>query len=262
MENDNIINETPFEERQPDSLENTDVTTPQQPEIQQPETQQPETCATAQPRHCHSGLAILNVLMLAALIVLYILFFTSKGNSKHNPNATAPIVAEGQLKIAYVNTDTLMAKYQYAIDLNKELQAYQKQQEANYKQQITQYQNDYQKYLKDGPDMTLSQQRAKEEELKNRMQKLQSLEGELAMKIQEKTLKESEAMTRAVYAFIREYNKDNQQFDLILAKSFSSSPILYGNEGMDITNEIVEGLNKEYKSLKEKPVASKEKEEK
>ena len=155
-----------------------------------------------------------------------------------------------------------MAKYQYAIDLNKELQAYQKQQENNYKQQITQYQNDYQKYLKDGPDMTLSQQRAKEEELKNRMQKLQSLEGELAMKIQEKTLKESEAMTRAVYAFIREYNKDNQQFDLILAKSFSSSPILYGNEGMDITNEIVEGLNKEYKSLKEKPVASKEKEEK
>lgn len=224
------------------------------PEVQNSTSNEDATGAcsmTPKAKRCHGWMGLINVLMLIGLIVLYILFFTSKGDTKHNPNATAPITGDGQLKIAYVNTDTLMAKYQYAIDLNNQLKAYQQQQENSYKQQMTQFQNDYQKYLKEGPDMTLSQQRAKEEELQKRMQRLQSLEGELALKIQEKTLKESETMTRAVYAFIREYNKDNQQFDLILAKSFSSSPILYGNEGMDITNEIVEGLNKEYTGLKD-----------
>ena len=63
-------------------------------------------------------------------------------------------------------------------------------------------------------------------------------------------MQESEKMTKAVYAFIREYNAANQQFDLILSRSFSSSPILYGNEGMDITDEIVKGLNEEYAKIK------------
>ena len=117
---------------------------------------------------------------------------------------------------------------------------------------MTQFQNDYQKYLKEGPNMTLAQQQAKEKELQARAEKLQGLEGELAMQVQQRTLEESEKMTRAVYAFIREYNAANQQFDLILAKSFSSSPVLYGNEGMDITREIVEGLNEEYRKVKGK----------
>ena len=77
-----------------------------------------------------------------------------------------------------------------------------------------------------------------------------NLEGEYSQQIAEKTMQESEKMTNAVYNFIREYNAQNQQFDIILSKSFSNSPILYGNEGMDITDEIVKGLNEEYAKVK------------
>lgn len=202
--------------------------------------------------NCQKCINILVCVLLAAVVALFILFFTSNKGSKVNPNATPAIAAEGGLKIAYVDTDTLMAKYQYALDLNEELVEFRNQQEASYKRQMTQFQNDYNKYMQDGPNMTLTQQQSKEAELKSRMEKLQGLEGELALKIQQRTLEESEKMTRAVYAFIREYNEANQQFDLILAKSFTSTPVLYGNEGMDITNEIVEGLNEEYKSVKSK----------
>ena len=48
----------------------------------------------------------------------------NNSDSKQNPEAAAPVIAEGGLKIAYVDTDTIMAKYQYAIDLNEELLAY------------------------------------------------------------------------------------------------------------------------------------------
>ena len=79
---------------------------------------------------------------------------------------------------------------------------------------------------------------------------MQTLEGEYALQIQQKTLTESEKMTKAVYAFIKEYNEANQKFDIILSKSFNSSPVLYGNPGMDITQEIIDGLNKEYAEIK------------
>ena len=203
-------------------------------------------------------LPTLNCILLVGLILLYIFHFTGigakKGNSLVNADAKAPVVVgEGGLKIAYINTDTLLAKYNYTIDLEKDLKNYQKAKENSYKQQMTQFQKDYEAYVKGGADnMTLSQQQAKEKELQERAQHLQGLESELAMQIQEKTLAENIKMTNAVYNFIREYNAKNQQFDIIFAKSFSSSPILYGNEGMDITDEIVKGLNEEYEKIKNK----------
>lgn len=234
--------------------QNTEVQNPTQPVVEN--TPQATTSTPCHPHgKMHAFFGALNILMFLGLIGIYILHFTSKGNtsSKANPDATPAVVNEdGVLKIAYVNTDTLMAKYQYAIDLQDEIQKYQSAKESNYKQQMEKFQSDYQNYLKTGADLTLSQQKSKEEELKKRAEKLQSLEGEYAVQIQQKTLAESEKMTRAVYNFIREYNKDNQQFDLILARSFSQSPILYGNPGMDITNEIIEGLNKDYAKSKEK----------
>ena len=115
---------------------------------------------------------------------------------------------------------------------------------------MTSFQNDYQNFLKTGDQLTLSQQQAKEADLKQRAAKLSSLEQELAMQVAEKQAKDQEKMVKAVYAFIREYNAANQQFNLILAKSGASSPVLYGDEEMDITDEIVNGLNEEYRNVK------------
>jgi hypothetical protein len=44
----------------------------------------------------------------------------------------------------------------------------------------------------------------------------------------------------------------DRQFDIILRKTFNDSPTLYMNPAMDITNEIIDGLNKEYKTVKSK----------
>ncbi len=237
MEENNIQNEN----NQPSNIEPT----------------QKGTC-TSENKSCGCKcLPIINCILLAGLVLLYVLHFTGIGaktpNSKVNAEAKAPVVGEnGVLKIAYVNIDTLMAKYDYASSLESQLKSFQAAKENNYKLQMEQFQKDYQAYIKGGADnMTLSQQQAKEKELQDRAQKLQTLEAEYTLQIQEKTLSESEKMTKAVYNFIREYNEQNQQFNLILARSFNNSPILCGDEGMDITDEIVKGLNEEYAKIKE-----------
>lgn len=195
-------------------------------------------------------LIICNAVLLLGLIGIYVLHFTSRSGSKQNAAATEPLQKEGGLTVAYVDSDSLLAKYQYAIDLQKELENYRDQQERYYQQQATQLQTDYQNYLQTGASMTLSQQQAKEEELKKRMEKMQTLEQELMAKVAERQLAENTKLLNAIFAFVREYNAANQQFDIIMRKTFADSPTLYLNPGMDITDEIVNGLNEEYKSLK------------
>ena len=195
-------------------------------------------------------LIAINAVLLLGLIGIYVLHFTSRTNTKQNVDATAPLQKEGGLTVAYVDSDTLLAKYQYAIDLQKELEAYRDQQERYYQQQMTQFQADYQNYLKNGSTLTLTQQQAKEAELKQRAEKLSTLEQELLGKVTERQLTENTKLLNAIFAFIREYNAANQQFDIIMRKTFVDSPTLYLNPGMDITQEIIDGLNEEYANLK------------
>ncbi len=192
-----------------------------------------------------------NAILLLGLIGIYVIHFTGFGTkSKVNADATEPLIKEGGLTVAYVNTDTLLAKYEYAIDMEKELYAYKDQQEAYGRKQMEQFQNDYQDYLKNGASMTLTQQQKKEAELKQRAEKMSTLEQELSAKILERQMSENTKLLNAIFAYIREYNDANQQFDIILRKTFNDSPTLYVNPAMDITDEIVNGLNEEYRNVK------------
>lgn len=197
-------------------------------------------------------LLICNAVLFLGLVGIYILHFTGNNvsGSKVNAAAKAPVVKEGGLKVAYVNTDTLIAKYEFAQDLEKELLAFKNQQEAYGRQQVAKFQKDYEDYLKNGANMTLSQQQSTEAELKKRSEKMATLEQELTAKIMERQMTENTKLLNAIFAFVREYNEQNQKFDIILRKTFENSPTLYMNEAMDITDEIVNGLNEEYKNLK------------
>jgi outer membrane protein len=212
-----------------------------------------DTCNNKKPC-CHTWLLVCNIILLIGLILLYIFHFTGFGTkSKHNPNAAAPVVAkDGVLKIAWIDSDTLLAKYQYAIDLQEELNKYKESQEKHYQEQVAKFQKDYQNFIQTGENMTLSQQQATEAELKQRADKIGALEAELTQKVMQKQMDSNIELLNRIFAFVREYNAANQQFDLIMRKTFNDSPTMYINPAMDITNEIIEGLNEEYKSVKGK----------
>lgn len=230
-------------------------------EMEMPEPTSPSpkcNCDTPDPntkKHCCcTALLICNIVLFLGLIGIYVCHFAGIGtqNGKVNPNATVPIKSEGGLKIAYVDSDSLLAKYDYARKLEKDLLAYKNQQEANYQTQMAQFQKDYQDYLQNGDKLSLSQQQAKEAELKKRAERLSTLEAELSNSVIEKQLAENTKLLNAIFGFIKEYNEANQQYDVILRKTLNDSPTLYVNPGMDITQEIIDGLNKEYAELEKK----------
>lgn len=247
---DTILMKEPQEQRpaNPDPTPNAEGPSAGTPEAPKAD------CCTGKKNCCHTAILVCNIILLIGLILLYIFHFTGIGTkSKHNPNAAAPVVAkDGVLKIACIDSDTLLAKYQYAIDLQEELNKYKDAQEKSYQEQVAKFNKDYQNFIQTGENMTLSQQQATEAELKQRAEKLGALEGELTQKVMQKQMDSNIELLNRIFAFVREYNAANQQFDVIIRKTFNDSPTMYINPAMDITDEIIQGLNDEYKSVKNK----------
>ncbi|MDR1005340.1 MAG: OmpH family outer membrane protein [Bacteroidales bacterium] len=198
-----------------------------------------------------SIIAIISLLVSVVLIIGVMFCHKDKTNSDNQSKVVAKTIQNGSLKIAYINTDTIMAKYEYAKDMEASLKAYQQQIENQLRSAGQQFQKDYEDYMKNGANLTLTKQKEKEKELTQRQQELPALQQEMAVKLQERQFNDNKKLVDAIYAFIDEYNKTHDKFNVILRKEYMNSPVLYIDKGFDITDEIIKGLNEEYKKVKQ-----------
>lgn len=193
--------------------------------------------------------------LICSLVLLIIALPKSESKTEEAKQTTAKVkqnksLTNGGLKIAYIDTDSVLAKYDMAKDMEESLKAYQQKVESDFAAKQKKFEADYADYLKNGANLTLTQQKDKEKELQRRGNELQQLQPQLMAQLQERQINDNKKLLDAVYAFIKDYNKKHQNFDVIFAKSYISSPVLYIDEGMDITEEIIKGLNEEYKEYK------------
>ena len=153
-------------------------------------------------------------------------------------------------KIAYINIDSLNEKYEYIKDKSKEVRARQVAIEGSLNSMYTTFQQevtDFQQAAQAGirPEAELKKEEArlqqKQMEIANKEKQLQVLSEEVAATQSD--------MLQNVSKFIERYN--NNKFDYILAYTTTNiSSVLYANPSLEITNEIVNGLNEEYRAKK------------
>ncbi len=198
---------------------------------------------------------------LCAFSLVYSFVFTSCGSNDQKQEDTKAqetkavakdnkTLTSGGLKVAYVDTDSVMLQYDMAKDLEAEIKAYQTKLENEFAAKQKKFETDYANYMKNGASLTLTEQQQTEKQLQQRGTELQQLQPQLMAQLQERQVADNKKLLDAVYAFIKDYNQKHQQFDIILAKSYIGSPVLYIDESMDITKEIIKGLNEEYKEYK------------
>ena len=78
---------------------------------------------------------------------------------------------------------------------------------------------------------------------------MQELQVRLETELANETQKFNEALRDSLNHFLVSYNKD-KKYDLILSKAGDN--ILYGDRKYDITQDIINGLNKRYKPAAKK----------
>jgi outer membrane protein len=194
---------------------------------------------------------VLLALLFLAVAALFVLHFTGNKNTSKDKNAdgTASAVSDG---IAFVNIDTVVFKFNMYSDRREELLEKQKSAEAELNSKGTQYERgvkDFQDKVNKGL-VTRATAAEMEQSLLQQQQELVNLRDQL----QSNLLEEDQVMNRQVLEYITtflEEHKSEYKYQYVLGKSFGS-PILYGDSAMDITQQVVDGLNAKYQTEKKK----------
>ncbi len=192
----------------------------------------------------------LNYLMNGfAAFAMIVLFAQCAGKGETN-TATATGEANGtlsEMKIAYVEVDTLLSKYNFCIDLNEVMM----KKEENIRLTLNQKANDLGKrrqefQTKYENNAYASPERAQQEYnlLMKQEQDLQALQTRLSNELVAENQKNNLQLRDSINAFLAEYNK-TKGFSLIISNTGFDN-LLYADKSLNITSEIIEGLNARY----------------
>jgi outer membrane protein len=146
-------------------------------------------------------------------------------------------------KIAYVNIDTLEAKYEYLKKNQDEFKSRQEQMEGELQRSYQQMQTDAEEVQKKAQSNNLTQEDY--ESARKRLDQMQKSLETRRQTLTDQLLKEKEEFSKELKgrldAFLEDYNK-SRHYDYILSYS-AGAPILYVNKQLDITKEVVDGMN-------------------
>jgi outer membrane protein len=189
----------------------------------------------------------LNILLLIAVVILYILFFSTK-QKDDNKNITKDGKYKSQT-IAFVNSDSLMTNYEFVKEMKTNLENNKKELET----QFNSKQNYFQKQIADLETKVSTYLVSKEDAQKKAMemqQELMTLNQTLTEKLSQQELEMNITLLDTISSFIKRFNKKTN-YDFILGYS-QGGGILFANETYDITKEVLTDLNKEYAARQKK----------
>lgn len=189
---------------------------------------------------------VLNIVLLVAVAVLYVLHF-SGGKTAHTKTSLSDTSAI-DLKVAYINSDTVLKYYEY-LKVNKEqLEAKTKKMDQDYRNRAMGLQNEIAAYQRNVKNMTYGQVQATEEDLGKKQQNLQMYQQSLAQQLMQEEAKLNKELYDRVTAYLKNYGQE-RGLQLVL-KYDPTSDMLYGSDVLDITQEVISGLNDAYKNEK------------
>ncbi|MEB2779250.1 OmpH family outer membrane protein [Algoriphagus persicinus] len=187
------------------------------------------------------GLKLIGALSLAAMLLYGC---DTAGTSTTTEKNASKEVKQGDLNIAFVYTDSVINKYDYFKSKSEELTAKGKKFEGDLQGRASGFQQEVQTFQQTGGNMTVNQQRAKQEELAKKEQNLMTYRDNL---MQELSADEA-ALYSEVYDRVQKYLKtyaENNELTMILSYTRGGA-VWYGNDALDLTESVIEGLNKAY----------------
>ncbi|MBR2301352.1 MAG: OmpH family outer membrane protein, partial [Bacteroidaceae bacterium] len=170
---------------------------------------------------------------------------------KECPTAAAPAVCENVtavsgIKIAYVDIDSLFTNYKLSVTMNKEMLRKEENMRMTLTEKAKAIQADYEDFQRKlENNVYSSRQRAEEEQ--NRILRSQEdyarYEQRLVNELTAETQKNNSILRDSINSFLKEYNSV-KGYDLIISRVGDN--LLYANSALDITQEVIDGLNSRY----------------
>ncbi|HEY0654870.1 MAG TPA: OmpH family outer membrane protein [Chryseosolibacter sp.] len=191
---------------------------------------------------------ILNIVLLVAVGVLYYLHFASP-KSANSTGSTANEAMLSDLKIAYINADTVLKYYDYLKVNQEQLEAKTQKMDADFRNRAQGLQNEINAYQRSVNSMTIGQVKATEENLAKKQQNLQLYQQTLQQQLMQDEANLRKQLYDRITAFLKTYSAEKGL--QVVLKYDPSSDMLYGGNALDISQDVIKGLNDSYKAEKE-----------
>ena len=148
----------------------------------------------------------------------------------------------------YVDLDTVLAKYALAKDYNEEMMRMQSSMESTMRTHEKRLQSQaavIQNKMNNNGYLTRESYEQDQSSLNSMQAEAQKQAATLQSNFEQQALQAQKNVNDSINAFIEEYNK-SRGYDAIFFKAAT----LYINPALDVTDEVVEGLNARYNKLK------------
>jgi outer membrane protein len=187
-------------------------------------------------------------LLFIAVTVLFYLHFKTKNNETTKDNA----LNSKSGSIAYVNIDSLFSKMELYKDTQAQLAKKQQDLESNFAVRYKSFENNVNEVQKRFSDPTAIITQVQKDQIDQQLSKQKSDLENLQNNYMTQMQQESASANKKIIEYIMQYLKDytmGKNIQYILSYGFGGN-ILYTDTGLDLTSEILFGLNEKY--LKEK----------
>ena len=187
-----------------------------------------------------------NLLKITCIAAFAVMLFScgDSSDSKTSSADTKAQPAQPSLKIAYVELDSITTQYKFCKDYTVILQKKEQNIQSTLNNKAQALQSAYANFQQKIQNNEYTRERA--EQVQRALQKqesdLQALQQRLAADFDQESAKFLKAFQDSIQNYLKKFNA-KKKYDLILTKA----TVLEGNEKFDITEEVVEGLNKAYK---------------
>lgn len=196
----------------------------------------------------------LNFLLKGLTIVaVAILFAQCAKNSEVESTASSAnnSSTNSELKLAYVDVDSLLTKYQLSIDINEEMVKKAEDVRLTLNQKANALAKEKQEFQsKVENNAFLSKERAEQEytRLLKKERELEELNNKLQGSLAEANMSNTQRLRDSISTYLKEYNAE-KKYSMIFSRTGFEN-ILHAEEAYNITKEIVDGLNSIYTSAK------------
>jgi len=169
------------------------------------------------------GIGILNLL---AITTLSVIVFT------HNE------------KVVYVDSSKLLNNYKGMQAARAVYQQKANAWKANIDTLASEVQQQISTYEKESPKMTVKERQLSQELIRNKQKQFSDYQQAMNTQAQQEDAKMTSDVVTQINAYLKKYG-ESKGYKVILAATEYGN-LAYADEGLDITNEVLEGLNKEY----------------
>ena len=188
---------------------------------------------------------------LSALAIM-VAFTQCDGNKAANTTSdnSTPAGSVSDLKIAYVEIDSLLNNYNLCKDLNEAMIKKQENVEVTLKEKMKSLDNEMRDFERKFQNQVITPERAQQEQnrLIKKRQDLEALHQRLMGELQQESDKNNIQLRDSINAYLKEYNK-TKGYNLIINNAGFNN-LLYADPALNITQEVIDGLNKRYTPAK------------